>query len=91
MAQSSNIFVGVAGYFGKPDHTGKVGVFRRPASGGDWRHVLGDVEAYTVFVHPADPNVILAGTSDGVWRSTDAGSTFKRAGFPDKEIGRAHV
>ena len=84
MAQSSNIFVGVAGYFGKPDHTGKVGVFRRPASGGDWRHVLGDVEAYTVFVHPADPNVILAGTSDGVWRSTDAGSTFKRAGFPDK-------
>ena len=27
MAAESNIYVGVAGYFGKPDHPGKVGVF----------------------------------------------------------------
>ncbi len=83
MAQSSNIYVGVAGYFGKPDQTGKVGVFRRPASGGDWQHVLGSVEAYTVVVHPSDANTVFAGTSDGVWRSTDAGTTFKRTNFPD--------
>ncbi len=83
MAQSSNIFVGVAGYFGKPDQTGKVGVFRRSTNGGDWQHVLGNVEAYTVFVHPSDANTVFAGTSDGVWRSTDAGATFKRANFPD--------
>jgi len=31
MADGSNIYVGVAGYFGKPDQTGKVGVFRRAA------------------------------------------------------------
>ena len=35
-------------------------------------------------VHPADPNIVLAGTVDGVWRSTDRGETFKRANFPDK-------
>ena len=29
MADQSNIYAGVAGYFGKPDHPGKVGVFRR--------------------------------------------------------------
>ena len=29
MADQSNIYVGVAGYFGKPDHPGRVGVFRR--------------------------------------------------------------
>ena len=83
MAQSSNVYVGVAGYFGKPDHTGKVGVFKRAASGGDWQHVLGNVETYTVFVHPSDSKTVLAGTSDGVWRSTDAGTSFKRADFPD--------
>jgi photosystem II stability/assembly factor-like uncharacterized protein len=83
MAQSSNIYVGVAGYFGKPDQTGKVGVFRRPAAGGDWQHVLGSVEAYTVFVHPSEAGTVFAGTSDGVWRSTDAGATFTRTAFPD--------
>jgi photosystem II stability/assembly factor-like uncharacterized protein len=88
MAEASNVYVGVAGYFGKPDHTGKVGVFRRAASGGDWTHVLGNVQAFTVFVHPDDPQTVFAGTNDGVWRSTDRGATFKRTDFPDakKEV-----
>ena len=29
MPDGSNIYAGVAGYFGKPDHTGKAGVFQR--------------------------------------------------------------
>jgi photosystem II stability/assembly factor-like uncharacterized protein len=87
MAEQSHIFAGVAGYFGKPDHTGKVGVFRR-ASDGDWKHVLGTTQAFTVFVHPANPELVFAGTKDGVFRSTDRGATFKRADFPDanKEV-----
>lgn len=84
MTDPSNIYVGVAGYFGKPDHPGKTGVFRRAADGGDWQHVLGSVEAYTVFVHPTDPKKVFAGTNDGVWTSTDAGASFKRANFPDQ-------
>ncbi len=83
MADQSHVFAGVAGYFGKPDHTGKVGVFRRLAAGGDWQHVLGTVQAFTVYVHPDDPETIFAGTSDGVWRSIDRGATFRRTGFPD--------
>lgn len=88
MAEASNIYVGVAGYFGKPDQTGKVGIFRRAAKGGDWKHVLGDVQAFTVFVHPGDPEIVFAGTNDGVWRSTDRGATFIRTSFPDarKEV-----
>ena len=39
MPDGSNIYAGVAGYFGKPDHTGKVGVFQRAAKGGEWKHV----------------------------------------------------
>ena len=34
MADTSNIYVGVAGYFGKPDNPGRVGVFQRAARGG---------------------------------------------------------
>lgn len=83
MVEASNIYVGVAGYFGKPDHPGKVGVFQRAAKGGDWKHVLGNVQAFTVFVHPGDPEIVFAGTNDGVWRSGDRGATFRRTGFPD--------
>lgn len=83
MAEQSNLFVGVAGYFGKPDHPGRVGIFRRPTAGGDWQHVLGAVQAFTVFVHPSDPETVLAGTNDGIWRSTDRGATFRRTDFPD--------
>jgi photosystem II stability/assembly factor-like uncharacterized protein len=85
MAQASNVFAGVAGYFGNKDSKGKVGVFRRAAGNGDWQHVLGTVQAYTVFVHPKDPETVFAGTNDGVWRSTDRGATFRRTSFPDKK------
>jgi photosystem II stability/assembly factor-like uncharacterized protein len=79
----SNIYVGVAGYVGRPDAPGAVGVFRRATDGGEWEHVFGDLEAFTVFVHPTDPTLVFAGTPDGVWRSDDRGSSFKRTNFPD--------
>jgi photosystem II stability/assembly factor-like uncharacterized protein len=84
MAAETNIYVGVAGFFGRPDQKGSVGVFRRAAGGGEWQHVLTHPETFTVSVHPRDPDVILAGTADGVWRSADRGAAFRRADFPDK-------
>ena len=79
----SNIYAGVAGYFGRLHDEGAAGVFRRRTDGGEWEHVLAATEAHTVFVHPEEPDLVLAGTSDGVWRSTDRGASFRRAGFPD--------
>ena len=84
MATQSHIFAGLAGYVGRPDQKGEVGIFRRPAAkGGAWTHVLKDLETYTVFVHPQLQGVVLAGTQDGVYRSTDSGATFQKAQFPD--------
>ncbi len=83
---SSYIYAGVAGYVGRPDAIGKVGIFRRTAAGGAWSNVLPDVETFTVNVHPNDASTILAGTKDGVYLSLDAGATFKRATFPDKDM-----
>ena len=34
MTTQSNIYAGVAGYVGRPDEKGDVGVFRRSAAGG---------------------------------------------------------
>jgi len=79
----TSVYVGVAGYVGRPDQKGAVGVFRRDAEGGGWQHVLKDLETHAVLVHSADPSVVLAGTTDGVWRSTDRGASFARTGFPD--------
>ena len=79
----SNIYAGVAGYFGRPNAAGAVGVFRRRADGGEWEHVLAAPEVHTVFVHPEEPDLVFAGTTDGVWRSTDRGLSFRRAACPD--------
>ncbi len=81
----SNIYVGVAGYVGRPEDVGAVGVFRRRADGGQWEHVLASHEVYSIFVHPKDPNLVFAGTSDGVWRSVDRGASFQRTDFADAD------
>jgi photosystem II stability/assembly factor-like uncharacterized protein len=82
VASKSNVYAGVAGYFGRADQAGAVGVFTRPAETERWEHVLRDQEAYTVNVHPTNPNVVFAGTADGVYRSTDRGQSFRRTNFP---------
>jgi hypothetical protein len=87
MLDQTYVFAAVAGYVGRPDATGAYGVFRRPAvSGGEWQHVFGEKETHYVMVHPSNPDVVLAGTVDGIYRSADRGTTFQRAAFP--ETGR---
>ena len=86
MASKSNVYAAVAGYVGRADQKGSMGVFTRPAETERWEHVLADRESYTVNVHPSDPNLVFAGTADGVYRSTDRGKTFRRTNFPDQGI-----
>src|SRR5262249_57304619 len=64
----------------------RVGCSVSPAETGEWEHVLSDFSSNTVHVHPSDPNIVLAGTHDGIYRSTDRGKTFRRANFPDKNM-----
>ena len=68
----SCVFAGVGGYYASKQ-SGLAGVFRRAADDSDWKHALREIEAFTVFVHPRDPNLVFAGTADGVYRSTDRG------------------
>jgi photosystem II stability/assembly factor-like uncharacterized protein len=81
----SCVFAGVGGYYGSKQD-GLAGVFRCDADGADWKHALSEVETFTVFVHPHDPNLVFAGTARGVYRSTDRGQNFRRADFPDRGV-----
>ena len=82
----SNIYVSVAGFIGRPEATGAVGIFRRPVEGEQWEHVYQERETFTVYVHPNNSEYIFAGTDDGVWRSVDNGLTFNRTHFPDEDM-----
>jgi photosystem II stability/assembly factor-like uncharacterized protein len=82
------------------------GVWKSTDAGRSWRSVSdgtfgGSIGA--VAVAALDPNVIYAGTGeetvrgnvsegDGMWKSTDAGKTWKRAGLPDsRHITRIRI
>ncbi|HYL05667.1 MAG TPA: glycosyl hydrolase [Thermoanaerobaculia bacterium] len=82
------------------------GVWKSTDAGRSWRNVSdgtfgGSIGA--VAVAALDPNVIYAGTGeetvrgnvsegDGMWKSTDAGKTWKRAGLPDsRHITRIRI
>ena len=86
MASQSNLYAGIAGYVGRAGQQGTVGVFSRLAGAESWSHVIKDHECWSVHIHPTDPSVVFAGTSDGVYRSTDAGKTFARTDFPKDGI-----
>ena len=100
--------VGVVGqrnvyYFGG---TGS-GIWKSVDSGNSWTNVsdgqLGAGSVGAVAVAPSDPNVVYAGMGegcirgnvshgDGVYRSTDAGRTWKHSGLADtRQIGRMCV
>lgn len=82
----THVLAAVGGYYGTTDKSGKAGVFRNTVGEAGWSHVLKDIETFTVLVDPRDPSRMFAGTADGVYRSTDAGATFRRAGFPDPGV-----
>lgn len=66
------------------------GLFRRPVGDGEWEPIMRglpkNTEAKAFAVHPTDRNVLYVGTQDGPYRSTDAGSTWERAGLPERDI-----
>ena len=84
----SCVFAGVGGYYASKQ-SGLAGVFRRDAAdGSDWKHALSEIEAFTVFVHPRDPN--LARCTGHVLTSTlrfhDRGNRIRLpARYPQRE------
>ena len=69
MAKNIAICVGTIG----------AGLWRSPDGGDSWERpkgMWGDIRVFAVSVHPAEPNVIFAGTDEGIFRSDDKGASF---------------
>mgnify|MGYP005819256347 CR=1 FL=1 len=80
----SHVYVGAAPWTG-----GEVGgLFRRKVAGGPWENVtsgvVGHVQAVTI--DPVDPRTVFVGTADGPWRSRDAGDSWERLPFPERDV-----
>jgi hypothetical protein len=72
----------------KPNTLG--GVFRMKVGDYKWQHMMQGfpevVHVHCLTVHPEDPAVILAGTHDGPFRSTDRGETWQRLDFETRDM-----
>ena len=70
MAKNIAICVGTIG----------AGLWRSPDGGDSWERpkgMWGDIRVFAVSVHPAEPNVVFAGTDEGIFRSDDKGASFQ--------------
>ena len=64
---------------------GAAGLFLRDETGGAWERTL-DQATQAITLDPRRPDIVLAGTVDGVYRSTDRGRTWQRAALPDGAV-----
>ena len=66
------------------------GIWRSTDGGESWSRARGnfpmDCRVYGVTAHPNDPEVILAGTHAGIYRSDDRGNTFEQLDAPFNDI-----
>jgi photosystem II stability/assembly factor-like uncharacterized protein len=59
-----------------------IGLIKTTNGGTDWqvtnlKYSLSDnMNVNRVLVHPGDPNIVIVGTSDGIYKSTDGGNTW---------------
>jgi photosystem II stability/assembly factor-like uncharacterized protein len=69
------------------DHPWTSGVYKTVDAGQTWKLLPGTKgkAVWSLALWPENPDVIAAGTADGVWRSTDAGENWVRISAPNNE------
>ena len=80
MAKDFTVCVGTLG----------MGIWRSSDGGENWGRARGDFpvdsRVYGVTAHPQDPEIILAGTHVGIYRSDDRGVTFEHLDTPMNDL-----
>jgi len=86
MNEQSYVYAGVTRWGGggsqipQPNTLG--GVFRMPAQGGEWTHMMNGLpevmHAHCITLHPQASNIVFIGTHVGVFRSDDHGANWRR-------------
>src|ERR671923_2088020 len=92
MASASSqayVYIGLAGET-VPGREVRTGLYRSLAGEGAWESIAvglpSEPQVRALAVHPKQPNVVLAGTQDGVYRSDDHGGHWQRLGAPKPSL-----
>ena len=94
-SRKTSVYLGLAGehplVVGAAKATlGEGGLFRRSEGEQEWQNMTNglpqDPQVRALAIHPHDPNVIFAGTQDGVYRSEDCGESWQATASPEEEV-----
>ena len=81
----SYVYIGLAGET-VPGREVRTGLYRSLAGESSWESIAtglpSEPQVRALAVHPKQPNVVLAGTQDGVYRSDDHGGHWERLSAP---------
>ncbi len=84
----TNLYVGLAA---EGEYTGPGGLFRRADGEDGWTDISKGLpetpQVRALAVHPETPNVVYAGTQDGVYRSDDRGGHWEAMGMDKPGVG----
>jgi photosystem II stability/assembly factor-like uncharacterized protein len=83
------VYVGAAGAPATGSGPLMQGAYRLNVDSGQWQRMSGglpaDVEVRSIVTQPGAPNIVYAGSQNGLYRSTDAGDTWKHLPLPGEE------
>ncbi len=83
------VYVGAAGAPATGSGPKMQGAYRLNVDSGQWQRLSGglpsDIEVRSIVTQPGAPNVVYAGSQNGVYRSKDAGDTWQHLPLPGKE------
>jgi len=79
------VYAGLAGDT-DPGRFWSAGLYRSRNGDGDWESVGGKIEptphVFAILTDPKHPGRVTIGTEDGIWRSDDAGASWRRLNAP---------
>jgi photosystem II stability/assembly factor-like uncharacterized protein len=83
------VYAGLAGDT-DPGRFVSAGLYRSRNGAGAWENLSAQFETApqvrAILTNPLDPNDVLVGAQDGIWRSKDAGESWQRLSAPKPEL-----
>lgn len=84
------VYVGVPQWSSTEDSGLLGGLFRQEVGESEWHHLTNGLpdkaEVRAIAIHPDNPQIVYAGTQQGLYRSADSGDHWERLVCPDERV-----